>query len=75
MDEKNKLTDEQLAGVSGGYYYNICNGLTLDEDNPETYLAFAEAERSTGTFSAFNVGKYFRWYQEYYGETHSNDER
>lgn len=81
MSEENRLTDEQLDGITGGsdWEYSVTlNGVTLTLGGPDTYLEFSKMERSGGTPSWTGYGvpmEYYDWYYSYYNGPHPFDFR
>lgn len=85
MSEKNRLTDEQLDGISGGQQLSVTlDGVTIELGGPDTYLHFSELEREgasvSGSYFAGNSHSaeaiaYFDWYYSYYKEPHPWDQR
>lgn len=78
--EKNRLTDEQLEGVTGGRQVQVnMDGMIVELGGPETYLKFSEYEKSSGYAVGYprnsNPSDYYDWYYSYYGEPHPWDQR
>lgn len=84
MCEKNRLTDEQLEGISGGSvmdttYTVTLDGVTLTLGDEDTFLEFSKMERTEGAIPTWDGSgtptEYFDWYYTYYNTPHPWDYR